>query len=88
MTRLQTAGNTVKRAADTLVRAAQQAVEMHQEEKQIELSTRFVPGLAEEIQCKEAILTKERELDQARHRLKAIRLAKYGHQESESNESN
>ena len=87
MTRLQTAGNAVKRAADALVRAAQQAVELQREEKQVEVSTRFVPGIAQEIKCKEAILTKERELDEARSRLKAVRLAKYGHTESESNES-
>lgn len=87
MTRLQTAGNAVKRAADALVRAAQQAVELQREEKQVEVSTRFVPGIAQEIKCKEAILTKERELDEARGRLKAVRLAKYGHTESESNES-
>ncbi|CAF1156243.1 unnamed protein product [Adineta steineri] len=87
MARLQTAGNAVKRAADTLVRAAQQAVDMQQEDKHIEVSTRFVPGIAQEIKCKEAILTKERELDEARNRLKAIRLAKYGHSEQESNDS-
>jgi len=87
MTRLQTAGNAVKRAADALVRSAQQAVDSKQEDKQIEVSTRFVPGIAQEIKCKEAILTKERELDEARNRLKAIRLAKYGHNESESNDS-
>jgi len=87
MTRLQTAGNAVKRAADALVRSAQQAVDSKQEDKQIEVSTRFVPGIAQEIKCKKAILTKERELDEARNRLKAIRLAKYGHNESESNDS-
>ena len=87
MARLQAAGNAVKRAADTLVRAAQQAVDMQQEEKHFEVSTRFVPGIAQEIKCKEAILTKERELDEARNRLKAIRLAKYGHSEQESADS-
>jgi talin len=87
MTRLQNAGNTVKRAADILVRSAQQAVDMQNEDKHFEVSTRFVPGIAQEIKCKEAILTKERELDEARNRLKAIRLAKYGHNEQESNDS-
>ena len=87
MARLQTAGNAVKRAADTLVRSAQQAVDMQGEEKHFEVSTRFVPGIAQEIKCKEVILTKERELDEARNRLKAIRLAKYGHNEQESNDS-
>jgi talin len=87
MARLQAAGNGVKRAAELLVRAAQHAVEMQQVEKHVEVSTRFVPGIAQEIKCKEAILTKERELDEARNRLKAIRLAKYGHHDIESNES-
>ena len=87
MTRLQGASQNIKRATDALVRAAQQAVEMQQEEKQIEVSTSLVSGIAQEIKCKEIILTKERELDEARHRLKTIRLAKYGHNESESNES-
>ncbi|CAF1241967.1 unnamed protein product [Rotaria magnacalcarata] len=87
MARLQTAGNAVKRAADALVRSAQRAVEMQQEDKYFEVSLRVVPGIAQEIKCKEAILTKERELDEARNRLKAIRLAKYGHSEQDSNES-
>ena len=87
MARLQTAGNAVKRAADALVRSAQHAVEMQQEDKYFEVSMRVVPGIAQEIKCKEVILTKERELDEARNRLKAIRLAKYGHNEQDSNES-
>ncbi|CAF0858226.1 unnamed protein product [Rotaria sordida] len=87
MARLQTAGNAVKRAADALVRSAQHAVEMQQEDKYFEVSMRVVPGIAQEIKCKEVILTKERELDEARNRLKAIRLAKYGHSEQDSNES-
>ncbi|CAF0758188.1 unnamed protein product [Adineta steineri] len=85
--RLQTAGNAVKRAADALVRSAQHAVEMQREDKYFEVSMRVVPGIAQEIKCKEVILTKERELDEARNRLKAIRLAKYGHTEQDSNES-
>ncbi|CAF4281509.1 unnamed protein product, partial [Rotaria magnacalcarata] len=87
MTRLQNAGNAVKRAADTLVRSAQQAADMKQEDQPFEVSTSLVTGIAQEIKCKEAILTKERELDEARNRLKAIRLAKYGHNEQESNDS-
>ncbi|CAF4735686.1 unnamed protein product [Rotaria sp. Silwood1] len=87
MARLQTAGNAVKRATDALVRSAQRAVEMQQEDKYFEVSMRVVPGIAQEIKCKEVILTKERELDEARNRLKAIRLAKYGHNEQDSNES-
>ncbi|CAF3354839.1 unnamed protein product [Rotaria socialis] len=87
MTRLQNAGNAVKRAADTLVRSAQQAADMKQEDQSFEVSTSLVTGIAQEIKCKEAILTKERELDEARNRLKAIRLAKYGHNEQESNDS-
>ncbi|CAF1015805.1 unnamed protein product [Rotaria sordida] len=87
MTRLQNASNAVKRTADILVRTAQQTIDMQQEEKHIEVSKRLVSGIAQEIKCKEVILTKERELDQARNRLKAIRLAKYGHNGQESNDS-
>ncbi|CAF0840452.1 unnamed protein product [Didymodactylos carnosus] len=79
MARLQNAGNAVKRATDALVRSSQQAVEMQEEEKYLEVSMRFVPGIAQEIKAKEIILTKERELDEARNRLKALHLAKYGH---------
>lgn len=87
MTRLQAAGQNVKRATDTFVRAVKETVDTNREEKPIEVATRLVSGIAQEIKCKEIILTKERELDEARHQLKAIRLAKYGHPESESNDS-
>ena len=87
MAHLQDAGNAVKRAADGLVRTAKQVAEMQHQEKYLEVSAGLVPGIAQEIKCKEAILTKERELDEARNRLKAIRLAKYTHNEQESTDS-
>jgi len=78
MRRLQAAGNAVMKATDNLVRSAQQAIE-HEEEQSFVLSKRRVSGIAQEIVAREAILKKERELDEAREKLSAIRRAKYGH---------
>lgn len=79
MKRLQEAGHAVKRATENLVKAAQQAID-HEEEQSIVLSRRRVSGIAQEIQFREAILKKERELDEARERLAAARRAKYKNQ--------
>ena len=76
MRRLQVAGNAVKKATENLVRAAQQAIEA-EDEQTINLSTRRVSGIAQEISFREAILKKERELEEARERLAAVRRAKY-----------
>ena len=76
MRRLQAAGNAVKKATENLVRAAQQAIE-HEEEQSIVLSKRRVSGIAQEISFREAILKKERELEEAREKLAAVRRAKY-----------
>ncbi|XP_023231887.1 talin-2-like isoform X2 [Centruroides sculpturatus] len=75
--RLQAAGNAVKRATDNLVKAAQQAIE-HDEERSLIINKRMVGGIAQEIVAREEILKKERELEEARERLAAIRRAKYG----------
>lgn len=74
--RLQTAGNAVKRATDNLVRAAQQAIQ-HEEERSLVLNRRIVGGIAQEINARSEVLRIERELEEARGRLTAIRQAKY-----------
>lgn len=74
--RLQAAGNAVKRATDNLVRAAQQAIQ-HDEERSLILNKRMVGGIAQEINARSEVLRIERELEEARNRLTAIRQAKY-----------
>ncbi|XP_046398722.1 talin-1 isoform X1 [Ischnura elegans] len=74
--RLQAAGNAVKRATDNLVRAAQQALQQ-EEERSLVLNRRMVGGIAQEINARSEVLRKERELEEARGRLTAIRQAKY-----------
>ncbi|KZC14530.1 Talin-1 [Dufourea novaeangliae] len=74
--RLQQAGNAVKRATDNLVRAAQQAIQQ-EEERSLVLNRRMVGGIAQEINARTEVLRIERELEEARGRLTAIRQAKY-----------
>ncbi|UYV64796.1 TLN1 [Cordylochernes scorpioides] len=79
MKRLQAAGNAVKKATDNLVRAAQQAIEQD-EERSLVINKRMVGGIAQEIIAREEILRKERELEEAREKLLALRRAKYGNE--------
>ncbi|XP_043467434.1 talin-1 isoform X2 [Leptopilina heterotoma] len=74
--RLQAAGNAVKRATDNLVRAAQQAIQQ-EEERSLVLNRRMVGGIAQEINARSEVLRIERELEEARGKLTAIRQAKY-----------
>lgn len=74
--RLQAAGNAVKRATDNLVRAAQQAIQ-NEEERSLVLNKRMVGGIAQEINARSEVLRIERQLEEARGRLTAIRQAKY-----------
>ncbi|XP_076659922.1 talin_middle and talin-RS domain-containing protein rhea isoform X2 [Halictus rubicundus] len=74
--RLQAAGNAVKRSTDNLVRAAQQAIQQ-EEERSLVLNRRMVGGIAQEINARSEVLRIERELEEARGRLTAIRQAKY-----------
>lgn len=73
---LQAAGNAVKRATDNLVRAAQQAAQQ-EEERSLVLNRRMVGGMAQEINARSEVLRIERQLEEARGRLTAIRQAKY-----------
>ncbi|OQR67172.1 talin-2-like [Tropilaelaps mercedesae] len=87
MKRLQTAGNAVKQATESLVRAARRYIEQTEEfqlviNKQVsilqtQLTIRMVGGIAQEIVAREEILRKERELEEARERLVQLRKAKY-----------
>ncbi|KAG8222944.1 hypothetical protein J437_LFUL000239 [Ladona fulva] len=74
--RLQAAGKAVKRATDNLVRAAQQALQQ-EEERSLVLNRRMVGGIAQEINARSEVLRIERQLEEARGRLTAIRQAKY-----------
>ncbi|PNF41180.1 Talin-1 [Cryptotermes secundus] len=74
--RLQAAGNAVKRATDNLVRAAQQSIQQ-EEERSLVLNRRMVGGIAQEINARSDVLRFERQLEEARGRLAAIRQAKY-----------
>lgn len=74
--RLQAAGNAVIKSTDNLVRAAQQAIDM-EEEHILKINTSMVDGMAQEINAQSEVLKMERQLEEARNRLVAIRQAKY-----------
>ncbi|KHJ45469.1 I/LWEQ domain protein [Trichuris suis] len=76
MRRLQAAGNAVKTATEHLVRAAKQAIEI-EDERTLIISQRMVSGIAQVLDAQEEVLRKERELEEARVKLAAIRKAKY-----------
>lgn len=76
MQRLQAAGQAVKTATEHLVAAARQSIEA-EEERSLLISQRMVGGIAQVMDAQEAVLRKERELDEARVKLAAIRKAKY-----------
>lgn len=79
MGRLQTAGNAVKKATEMLVRSAQKAIELadDEQEQSIVISKRKVPGIAQEIVAREEIIKKEKELEEAREKLALIYKSKY-----------
>jgi talin len=74
--RLQNAGNAVIKSTDNLVRAAQQAIE-GEEEHTLKLNRNMVDGMAQEINARSEVLKMERQLEEARNKLTAIRHAKY-----------
>jgi talin len=82
MKRLQHAGNAIKRATDALVRSAQQAVDISEEDQYLELNTKFVGSMAQEIQLREEILRKERELKAAQQAYNAVKKARYQRDEN------
>jgi len=76
--RLQAAGNAVIKSTDNLVRAAQQALDM-EEEHILKINTSMVDGMAQEINARSEVIKMEKQLEEARNRLCAIRQAKYRH---------
>ncbi|KAJ8958588.1 hypothetical protein NQ318_016309 [Aromia moschata] len=74
--RLHTAGNAVIRSTDNLVRAAQRAKNV-EEERYLILNRKMVGGIAQEINARSEVCRIERELEEARSKLSAIRQAKY-----------
>lgn len=76
--RLQAAGNAVIKATDNLVRAAQQALEL-EEEHILKINTSMVDGMAQEINARSEVIMREKQLEEARNKLTAIRQAKYQH---------
>uniref|UniRef100_A0A3Q3JC77 FERM domain-containing protein n=1 Tax=Monopterus albus TaxID=43700 RepID=A0A3Q3JC77_MONAL len=77
MRRLQAAGNAVKRASDSLVKAAQKAAFDKTEDDNMVVKTKFVGGIAQIIAAQEEMLRKERELEEARKKLAQIRQQQY-----------
>lgn len=76
--RLQSAGNAVIKSTDNLVRAAQQAIDM-EEEHILKINTSMVDGMAQEINARSEVIKMEKQLEEARNKLVAIRQAKYRH---------
>lgn len=76
--RLQAAGNAVIKSTDNLVRAAQQALDM-EEEHILKINTSMVDGMAQEINARSEVIKMEKQLEEARNKLVAIRQAKYRH---------
>ncbi|KAJ8983101.1 hypothetical protein NQ317_001844 [Molorchus minor] len=74
--RLHAAGNAVIRSTDNLVRAAQRAKSV-EEERYLVLNRKMVGGIAQEINARSEVCRIERELEEARNKLSAIRQAKY-----------
>ena len=75
-------GNAIKRATDALVRSAQQAVDINEEDQYLELNTKFVGSMAQEIMLREEILRKERELKAAQQAYNAVKKARYQRDEN------
>ena len=82
-TLFQTAGAAVKRAADTLVKAAQGSAMFHYDEVEVNVSKSLTGGFKQELEIQEEILRKERELEIARSKLHIIRKERYRPDEEE-----
>ncbi|XP_030759474.1 talin-2 isoform X2 [Sitophilus oryzae] len=74
--RLHAAGNAVIRSTDNLVRAAQQSKQV-EEERYLVINKKMVGGIAQELDAQSEVVRIERELDDARSKLAAIRQARY-----------
>lgn len=74
--RLQNAGNLVIAATDKLVQAAQKALAL-EEEHILKINTSMVDSMAQEINARSEVIKMEKQLEEARNKLCAIRQAKY-----------
>jgi len=74
--RLQAAGNAVIKSTDNLVRAAQTSIE-GEEEHTLKLNRNMVDGMAQEINARSEVLKMEKQLEEARNKLTAIRKGKF-----------
>eukprot|EP00095_Tigriopus_kingsejongensis_P007975 maker-scaffold475_size161908-snap-gene-0.21 protein:Tk07975 transcript:maker-scaffold475_size161908-snap-gene-0.21-mRNA-1 annotation:"Talin-1" len=77
MRRLEAASNAVRKATDNLVKAAQQALELEEDNADVSLNTSAVNTVVEEINARSEVLRMERELEQARGRLEKLHQRKY-----------
>lgn len=67
-----------------MVRSAQQAVDANEEDQYLELNTRFVGSMAQEIMLREEIIRKEKELKAAQAAYNAVKKARYKREEESS----
>lgn len=74
--RLQSAGMAVKTATEHLVNAAKQAI-TEEEKRTLVISDRMVNGIAQVMDAKISVLTKEKELEEARTRLAQLNRSRY-----------
>ena len=68
----------MKKASESLVSAAKQQAANAEDDGEVSVNRAIVGGIAQEIEATEAILLKERELEEAKKQLLKIRKAKYG----------
>eukprot|EP01134_Creolimax_fragrantissima_P001817 CFRG1817T1 len=77
MDRLDNAGGAVRKATNALVASAKEAAVFQEEKAEIEINNLKVGSIAQEIAMQEAILKKEKELENARKQLTTLRKQKY-----------
>ncbi|KNC83011.1 hypothetical protein SARC_04714 [Sphaeroforma arctica JP610] len=77
MDRLDTAGTAVRKATNALVASAKDAAVFQEEKNEVEVNRFKVGSIAQEIAMQEAVLKKEKELENARKQLTTLRKQKY-----------
>ncbi|CAD5207938.1 unnamed protein product [Bursaphelenchus xylophilus] len=81
MQRLQSAGQAVRVAAESLVNAARQRVA--DDERIVVINDRMVHGIAQVMKAQEEVIRKERELTEARRQLAQVNKSRYAPQDSD-----
>lgn len=76
-TRLNQAAMAVKSATEQLVKSAEESSSFDESDDLVKVDQRFVGRIAQELSIQEEVLRKERELEEARKKLAALRVAKY-----------